>query len=56
MEKLIEQLIKESNEISKNRKPSAKYIHLSEEYIQQLADEQKISFDDMLLLISENLK
>lgn len=42
--KLVEQLIKASNEISKNRKPSANYIHLSEEFIQQQAYEREISF------------
>ena len=36
--KLVEQLIKVSNKISKNRKPSANYIHLSEEYIQEKAN------------------
>ena len=41
---LIGKLIKASNEIYKNRTPSANYIHLSEEYIQQQADERKISF------------
>lgn len=44
--KLVEQLIKASNEISKNKNPSANYIHLSEEFIQQQADEREISFDD----------
>ncbi len=53
--KLVEQLIKASNEISKNRKPSANYIHLSEEFIQQQADEQKISFDDMVKIIKKEL-
>lgn len=49
--KLVEQLIKVSNKISKNRKPSANYIHLSEEFIQQQADEREISFDDMVEII-----
>lgn len=31
--KLVEQLIKAANEIYKNRKPSANYIQLSEEFI-----------------------
>ena len=46
--KLVEKLINASNEISKNRKSSANYIHLSEEFIQQEADKLKISFDYML--------
>jgi hypothetical protein len=48
-------LIKASNEISKNRNTSANYIHLSEEYIQQQADERKISFDDMVEIIKKEL-
>ena len=53
--KLVEKLIKASNEISKNRKPSANYIHLSEEFIQQQADEREISFDDMVEIIKNKL-
>ena len=53
--KLVEQLIKVSNEISKNRKSSSNYIHLSEKHIQQQADEQKISFDDMVEIIKKEL-
>jgi len=54
--KLVEKFIKASKEISKNRKPSASYIELSEVFIQQLADEREISFDDMLKIITEELK
>lgn len=53
--KLVEKLIKASNEISKNRKPSANHIHLSEEFIQQQANERKISFDDMVEIIKKEL-
>jgi hypothetical protein len=53
--KLVEQLIKVSNEISKNKKPSANYIFLSEKIIQQRADEQKMSFDDMVEIIKNEL-
>ncbi len=53
--KLIERLIKISNEIYKNRKPNANYIHLSEDFIQQQADERKISFDDMVEIIKKRL-
>jgi len=53
--KLIEQLIKASNEISKNRKPKANYINLNEEFIQQQADEREISFDDMVEIIKKQL-
>jgi hypothetical protein len=53
--KLVKQLIKASNKISKNRKPSANYIHLSEEYIQEQANERKISFDNMVEIIKKEL-
>jgi hypothetical protein len=50
---LVEQLIKASTEISKNRKPDANYIHLSKEFIQQQANEQKISFHEMVEIIKK---
>jgi hypothetical protein len=53
--KLVEQLIKASNEISKNRKPSANYIHISEEFIQHQVDERKNSFDNMVEIIKNEL-
>lgn len=53
--KLVEQLTKASNEISKNRKPSANYIHISEEFIQQQVDERKNSFDNMVEIIKNEL-
>lgn len=53
--KLVGQLIKVSNEISKNRKPSANYIQLSEEFIKQQADEREISFDEMVEIIKKEL-
>lgn len=53
--KLVGQLIKVSNEISKNRKPSANYIQLSEEFIKQQADERGISFDEMVGIIKKEL-
>ena len=49
--KLVEQLIKVSNAIYKNREPSGNYIHLIEEFIQKQADEQEISLDDMVEII-----
>lgn len=54
--KLMERLIKATNIISKNRKPSAYYIHLSEKYIQELANERKISFDNMVEIIKYEMK
>lgn len=53
--KLVGQLIKAANEISKNRKPRANYIHLSEEFIQQQADEREILFDDMVEIVKKEL-
>lgn len=53
---LVEKLIKASNEIYKNRKPSANYIGLGKDFIQQQADEREISFDDMVKIIIEKLK
>lgn len=50
--KLIKKLIRVSKDIANNRKSEADYIFLSEKYIQEQADVQKISFDDML----ENIK
>jgi len=55
-QKLIRKLNRISKEISKNRKPEANYIHLSLEFIQQKADEQKVSFDEMVKIIEEELK
>ncbi len=52
---LVEKLIKAANEINKKRKPTANYIHLSEEFIQQQADEPNISFDDMVEIIKKEL-
>jgi len=54
--KLVGKLLTASNEISKNRKGNANYIELSEEFIQQQADEREISFDDMVKIIAEELK
>ena len=51
---LLTKLLKVSQEI--DRTPKANYIHLSEEYIQQIADERGISFDDMVMIIEEELK
>jgi hypothetical protein len=53
---LIGKLIKASNKISKNRKPSANYIHLNEVYIQQLADEREITFDEMVEIMKTEVR
>lgn len=50
-DKLIDRLIKASNEISKNRKSKANYIILDESYIQKMSDEAGISYDEMVEII-----
>jgi len=54
--KLVEKLIKLSNEIYKNEKPKADHIIIAEYFIQQTADEYDVSFDDMVKIIQEELK
>lgn len=39
-----------------NRQGKASYIQLSEDYIKKLAQEQNVSFDDMVKIIEEELK
>ena len=53
--KLVSELLNAANEIHKNRKSNASYIHLSREYIEQLADEENISFDDIVKSINNKL-
>lgn len=50
-DKLIDKLIKASNEISTNRKSKANYIILDESYIQKMSDEAGISYDEMVEII-----
>lgn len=54
---LLDNMMRLSNEISKGRVQSADHnIVLSAEYIQQQADERQISFDDMVVIIQNELK
>lgn len=53
--KSIKKIHKLANEIHKNRSPKADCIILSEEHIQQEAQKRKISFDDMVEIIKNNL-
>ena len=53
--RLVEKLILASSEIHKHGKSKSNYIHLSEEFIQQQADEKKVSFDEMVELIQKEL-
>jgi hypothetical protein len=53
--KLVEKLIKAANKIQNSRKPSASYVHLTEEFIQKQADEKGISFEAMCEIIRNEL-
>jgi hypothetical protein len=53
-QELLTKLLKVSQEI--DRKPKANYIHLSEKYIQSRADENGVTFDDMIVIIENELK
>ena len=54
--KLVTQLLKASNEIHKKRLGQANYIHLQAKFIQQRADEEGVTFDEMVKIIEEELK
>jgi len=54
--KLVSKLLKVSNEIQKKRLGQANYIHLSEKFIQEQADEEGVTFDEMVKIIEEELK
>lgn len=51
---LVSKLLKASQEI--DRTPKANYIHLSEEFIQTKADEEGVTFDEMVKIIETQLK
>lgn len=51
---LITKLSKASQEIDRTSK--ANYIHLSEEFIQNKADEQGVTFDEMVKIIENQLE
>jgi len=54
---LLTKLLKASKEIDRTSKPNnANYIHLSTEYIQSRADENDITFDEMVEIIEKELK
>jgi hypothetical protein len=53
-EELISKLLQASKEI--DRTPRANYIHLSDEFIQNKADEIGVSFDEMIEIIENELK
>lgn len=51
---LITKLAKIAQEIDRTSK--ANYIHLSEEFIQNKADEEGVTFDEMVKIIENELK
>ena len=53
---LVSKLLKASNEIHKKRLGQANYIHLPAKFIQQRADEEGATFDEMVKIIEEELK
>ena len=53
---LVSKLLKAANEIHKKRLGQANYIHLSAKFIQQRADEEGVTFDEMVKIIEEELK
>ena len=53
---LVSRLLKASNEIHKKRLGQANYIHLPAKFIQQRADEEGVTFDEMVKIIEEELK
>jgi len=54
--KLVTQLLKASNEIHKKRLGGANYIHLPAKFIQQRADEEGVTFDEMVKILEKELK
>lgn len=50
---LISKLLRISQEIDRN--PKANYIHLSEEYIQKKAEENGVTFEEMVKIIEIEL-
>jgi len=54
--KLASKFLKESNEIHKKGLAKANYIHLPAKFIQERADEEGVTFDEMVKIIEEELK
>ena len=53
---LVSKLLKASNEIHKKTLGQANYIHLPAKFIQERADEEGVTFDEMVKMIEEELK
>lgn len=54
--KIVDKLLKAANEIHKKRLANANYIHLPAKFIQERADEEDVTFDEMVKIIEEELK
>ena len=54
--KIVDKLLKAANEIQKKRLAKANYIHLPAKFIQERADEEDVTFDEMVKIIEEELK
>ena len=53
---IVAKLLKAANEIHKKGLAKANYIHLSAKLIQERADEEGVTFDEMVKIIEEELK
>jgi phosphotransacetylase len=53
---LVSRLLKAANEIHKKGLAKANYIHLPAKFIQQRADEEGVTFDEMVKIIEEEIK
>ena len=53
---IVDKLSKEANEIHKKGLAKANYIHLPAKFIQERADEEGVTFDEMVKIIEEELK
>jgi phosphotransacetylase len=53
---LVSRLLKAANEIHKKGLAKANYIHLPAKFIQQRADEEGVTFDEMVKIIEEESK
>ena len=54
--KIVDELSKAANEIHKKGLAKANYIHLPAKFIQERADEEGVTFDEMVKIIEEELK
>lgn len=53
---IVDKLSKAANEIHKKGLTKANYIHLPAKFIQERADEEGVTFDEMVKIIEEELK